>query len=535
MKQLKKYRSVFRVAPRPRRALVMIAVMVVAGSALFIATSLLFIVQGEVAGAANTRDSAQARLLAWSGAQALMSMLDEQREAILEGRTPRVDAEFVLYEVPGEMGVVRLLPVGPNDELLVSESSRADLNLLDAAALARTGLVDAPMAEAIIALRGRLGRPFQSVAEVLQAPDLTPDEVYGPVEEMRVQSSFVGGLLGRYAGAGAVLGDAPARGLADAVTVFSFEPMVNRAGEPRIRLTGDAEDFSVEELIAQWGRTTERFDQSIESFARANANRRRPMRRDRDILRDYGTADVNLDTLLDLFIIQPADWRRGKMDINTAPLEALLTLPNLTPEQADEIMLRREDLPPDERWSPVWILREGIVDAQTFTELFDRITTRSWVYRVRMMSGILDPDDEDEHLRNAVVWEMVIDLSGARPRIAYLRDISMLETSAILAANVSLGEIDRGEDRFGDLQSRERENDDALDDGVPSGDLTGGGGLDLDSDLDFGSGLGASSGDSRPGASESGNRRPSGGSMPRTEETRAAQPRRIGRWTGGGS
>ncbi|MHC4770021.1 MAG: hypothetical protein ACYTEI_15130, partial [Planctomycetota bacterium] len=58
----------------------LIAVLLVMGGAVLIATSLLFVAQAEMAGSARTADTVRSRALAWSGVQAAIVRLNEQRE-----------------------------------------------------------------------------------------------------------------------------------------------------------------------------------------------------------------------------------------------------------------------------------------------------------------------------------------------------------------------------------------------------------------------------------------------------------------------
>jgi hypothetical protein len=48
-----------------------------------------------------------------------------------------------------------------------------------------------------------------------------------------------------------------------------------------------------------------------------------------------------------------------------------------------------------------------------------------------------------------VIYEVVIDLSAPRPRVAYLRNITLLQTTATLAARAA---VDRFDDRLDDEQ-----------------------------------------------------------------------------------
>ncbi len=100
-------------SPGGNHGLALVAVMVVMGGALLVATSLVFVLNAEVAGSSVAAERVQAQALARSGIMVVMGRLNEQRETILAGRTPELDETYEIYETGTRVGVVRLLPVGP--------------------------------------------------------------------------------------------------------------------------------------------------------------------------------------------------------------------------------------------------------------------------------------------------------------------------------------------------------------------------------------------------------------------------------------
>jgi len=523
---------------RRHRGFVMLAVMVVVGGALLIAASLLFVIQADAAGAAGTLQAEQSRSLAWSGVQVVMSELDDQRETILDSERPTLDDEYVLYEAGRELGVARLLPIAPDGELLVSEAGKLDLNVIDADALEATGLVDATLAQAIIDYRESLGRPFQSVAELLQVEGVTPDLLYGPIEDIKLidDANFIAAPLDeRYA---ASVGAGDVRGLADVVTVFAFEPNLQRNGKLRINLNVPwSEDLG--------RRIADRFDEEGASVVRAVLRQGGAFDSESRIFEIMNNANVEPEEwpeYVDAFTAEDHDYRKGLLDINTAPYEALLGLPGLDPDQAAEIVNAREGLTREDRWSIAWPAIEGVVEPEQYNEFGDRLTTRSWTWRVRIAAGTVDAEDPDAELRHPVIYEAVIDLSSPRPRLAYLRDITMLETAATIALNADLAEpeFDRREPETDDQYGTLATTDDigtAEDFGLGSGDFadddTAGSGFDLgdEDDLDFG---GAAARPREPVEESDGARSdPAPGDAAGTGEASGPPPRRVGRWKPG--
>ncbi len=411
--------------------LALVAVLVVMGGALLVATSLLFVANAEIAGSSVAAERVQAQALARSGIMAVMGRLNEQRETILAGRTPELDEAYEIYETGTRVGVVRLLPVGPGGELLVPEAGKRDLQVIDAEMLVATGLVDEDLAARIVDHREReLRRPYQSVGELLGVTGMTAETLYGPVDEI---------------GQSAAEGDRPAdgvRGLCDAVTVYGFEPALQLSGKLRINLNVPWSD----ELGS---RVAERFGtDSSETLKR---------------IMDGGTVfdtETEIFGVLNFFQMEPSEWPEiidtftsedgelhyGRLDINTAPYEALLTLPGIEPEQAADIVRMRDDLSDDQRATVAWPAIAGIVEPQAYEQLGGLITTRSWTYRLRLAAGEVDADSSHEGmvglagLAGAIIYEVVLDLSSPRPRIAYLREMTWLRTAALIAANVDTDE-----------------------------------------------------------------------------------------------
>ena len=431
---------------QPRRAFALVAVLIVMGSALLVATGLIFMTQAEVAGSAGAFDRAQSRALAWSGLQALMADLDEQRQTILDGRAARLDERYVIYEEEAGLGVVRLLAIGPDGEHLVPEAGKLDLSRLDAEMLVATGLVDDALAEAVISYRdGR--RPLQSVAELLEVPGMSAETLYGPLADL--VSGDSDGPAGAGFGGGTTIGAGP-RGLADVVTVYGVEPAIQRNGRLRINLNVEWSDELGDRVSRRFGRDlSEMLRQIIQGGTTFDTEATLF-----EVLRFFEVAPDEWPEIIDTFTAESGDFHFGRLDINTAPYEALVALPGLEPEQAAEIVQSRDDLGDEERATIAWPAFLGIVEAQAYDQLAGRITTRSWTYRLRLAAGEEDPDDPGAPLRHAVIYEAVIDLSAPRPRVAYLREMTLFDITVLVASNTAPDEdgFDEEVDPGGDVE-----------------------------------------------------------------------------------
>ncbi len=415
---------------RRQHGFALVAVLIVMGGALLVATSLLFVAQAEIAGSAVAADQAQAQALARSGMVAVIARLNEQRQEILDGRTPRIDEEFVIYESAGLKGVVRLLAVGPGGEVLVPEAGRLDLQSTDADALAATGLIDPDLARAIVDHRDQtLNRPYQSVGELLNVPGMSAETMYGPIDELGDAPNTPGEIPDTLAKTGSSV-----RGLSDVVTVYGFEPALQQDGTLRINLNSPWSDELAERVTERFGSGASETLQGIMASGTTFDSDSKIF----EVLNFFQMQPSEWPEIIDTFTADESEMHYGRLDINTASYEALLGLPGIEPSQATEIVQMRDDLADDERATIAWPAIRGIIEAQAYEQIGGLITTRSWTYRLRLAAGEIDADDADDldaPLTHAVVYEFVVDLSSPRPRLAYLREITWLRSTALIAAH----------------------------------------------------------------------------------------------------
>ena len=422
-------------------AFVLLTMLVILAIAISVVAGMVMLARGDAAIAVTHERNAQSRALAWSGVQALGVTLEGQRQQLMVGEAPQVDGQMVIYEAPDALGVVRLLPIGldarGDASRLRAEGGLVDLNRVDAVGLAATGLVDTAQAEAIVSARAAAGGRFLSESELIGVGGLSPEQVYGSLEAL-AWAADAGRPL-QPGGPDAVAEvptpysaetfgvQAAARGLLDAVTVFSVEPLLRGDGRPKVSLAQGWSEEIGKTLESELG---EELAAALEGMVTAGVPGSDAALV--KLLRQRNAPVGEWRRVLDAVTVHPGPWLGGRVDLGTAPYEAILATPGITPQQAAEIVRQRDDLAPDDRLSPTWLMSRGIVQADLFESLVDRVTTRCFLWRARLAAGEVSPDDPDGPLSNAVVWEVVIDLSGPRWRLAYLRDASLLPLAAAL-------------------------------------------------------------------------------------------------------
>lgn len=427
-----KSRRPSRPVPRRRGVILLVVFVIISGAAL-IMTSLSFLGRAEMRSAALVGRTSQAHALAWSGVQAIMAELDRQRSDMLNGGDPQISDNWSLYGTGAERGMVYLLPVGPEDELIVSESAKLDVNVVDEASLQRLGAMLTPeLAAAIIQARNsRAGKRFDSIADLLQVEGITPEMIWGPLDKMQVQKAaasdtdadvqFDRRLRSLERG---VSGPAP-RGLADVLTIYSIEPVIQSTGRYRININAPYDE-------RMHGRIARRYGEDLANTVRTfRQNEPDLVIQEKQWYQLLSGADMDQskpDEYIDGFCLDDQHYAQGRVDLNRAPLEVLSALPGLDGDLAAAIASARESLSASERVGVSWLVNSGALTTQQWIAAAPRLTWRTSSWRVRVLGRVLTGEGDNVEIASECVYEAVIDLSSPQPRVAYLRDITMLET-----------------------------------------------------------------------------------------------------------
>lgn len=439
-----------RRAGRRRRGTVLFAVLFLVVLASLSATTMLGAVAAERAVVGRELDEIELRSALRSALLVLMTELAEQRDAALGGEAPTPSREIKIDRDEGERAiVVRLIP-DAEGRVLTPEAGRLDLNHATAEMLGSLPGLPASLGERIVAERER--SVFQSPADVLG--------LEGAGELLEGEGSLGG------------IGDEDGGGVAafELLTVFSFDPRVqagvgedDRRGNPRVNVN------------ATWSDNMERaFEQNLSEQAAATARQlfidAPTIEHPSDLVRhliERGVPVEEWGVLLDSLTTSAERYRLGGVDINAAPRGVLAALPGIGEDVAADIISARERIDPANRRGVTWPLEEGIISVETFIGLVDHVVTRSLQWRVVLRAGFddsddgegvgsgllpeadefgveIDRDDAGGRAGPGVEVEAVIDIAGAEPRLAYLRDRSAFELVATIAAMPEFSGLDEG-------------------------------------------------------------------------------------------
>ncbi|MBX3363714.1 MAG: helix-hairpin-helix domain-containing protein [Phycisphaeraceae bacterium] len=422
------------------RGTILFAVLVVLAIGSLVGTSVLLSVDAERNAGDGVRRRDQARALAWSGVQAVMSELEQQRESLLAGGAPGLTGAWVLFiDDLGRQGVVRLLPLGEHEvDSAMSESGKLDLNHATVDMIEALGIVDRPTAEDIVAARAR--RPFASVEELLRVPGVTREMVYGGGFDLRIDPFAE-------VSRGSIVGSEAPPTFIRLATVFAFDPNVIAGAGDLARSRGTERLNLNTRWSPQLGRAIARvWDDDVARGVGQVMQSGIRFTRDSDIVRAMRQFNVEIDMwamVLDSFCTSDDAYRLGRVDIMHAPREVLAAIPGISDEAAEQIVSQREQISDVDRPTAVWLVARGILTAEEFEQAVNWITVRSLQWRVRIEVGTTLAASaseggaadrlEEAALQDRMVWEAVIDVASQRPRVAYLRDITMMEASRALA------------------------------------------------------------------------------------------------------
>ncbi len=137
---------------------------------------------------------------------------------------------------------------------------------------------------------------------------------------------------------------------------------------------------------------------------------------------DLGSLNTSLPQLMDHVTVNPAGTIPGRININQASRTVLLGIPGMTPEIADQIILRRDVAPTGDkpnRRHETWLLQEGVVTLEEMKTMMPFITAGGDVYRCQVVGYF-------QGGQAASRSEVIFDATYTLPRILFWRDISHL-------------------------------------------------------------------------------------------------------------
>lgn len=408
------------------------AVLLVVVLGALAAAGVLAMSRADSLGVAASTRAQRSRVMAWSGVQAAMSEMAAQRPALLRGESPDLTRSWVLFDEAGQRGIVRIvpragLPVQP-------EAAKLDINSATREMLAAIPGIDDDLAQRII--EGREQARFQSTEELLRITGITPRMLYADASSAGATETET----------------TPPTALMNLLTVFSFDPQVEagarmsaEVGSRRINIATPWTDDLGLAINERFG---EQAGASIATALRPGPPPGSPS----ELLAEFTRA--NLDPAIqrdafDALTITEDPFLSGGVDLTHAPAEVLAVVPGFDDQIAQRLVAMRRGLADDRRAGILWPLTEGIVTGEQMVAAIDHLAVRSLQWRLRVEAGIERRDgdsgrfrsgDLDElELQDVTTFDIVIDLTDPVPRLAYLRDATLLHA----ASDILMAEAER--------------------------------------------------------------------------------------------
>ena len=255
--------------------------------------------------------------------------------------------------------------------------------------------------------------PLASLDELLLVRGFTPELMHGSVAPRESDSS---GETPPSAG-----DSRPARGLSQFLTISSYDPDTANDGTYRINFN------SPEAVLPETA-----LPPALTNFLVALLTNGVTLSHAADLLEaklpvkdakgveteiSSGVGKAELATVLDLLTTSAELQTDGLLNVNTASIAVLTTLPGVDDALAESIVSARRSISPERRTSIAWLYQEGVVDAAKFKELAPLLTARSFQFTFQVI-GFGLPSGRFR------VLEAGIDVAPGTRRITYLRDVT---------------------------------------------------------------------------------------------------------------
>jgi type II secretory pathway component PulK len=130
-----------------------------------------------------------------------------------------------------------------------------------------------------------------------------------------------------------------------------------------------------------------------------------------------GVGKSELPLVMDLFTTAFDERLPGLINVNSASVAVLATVPGLEEPLAESIVSARRGLSPEKRSTTAWLYTEGLVSAEVFKQIAPHLTSRGFQFSFHVI-GYGVPSGRYR------VLEAVVDCAGEKPTITYLRDLT---------------------------------------------------------------------------------------------------------------
>jgi type II secretory pathway component PulK len=455
---------------QPERGFILIGILILVMLISMIALSLMFRVRAEETAMAAMLGQDQAYSTAMAGVQEAMRVVKEIKPGSTDwDDDPRAFRERLVYDDGSDKWYFTIWSPGEKDREgevrfgLTDEARKVNVNALKSHDLTKIPNMTAPMAAAV--------KDFTDFDDLV-TPEGAEQEYYnglpqpytirnGPlatIDALLLVRGFSPELLyGTDMNFNFLRDPNEGEGNFDTaffrlLTVYSVEPNADNDGVPRTNLN-DANDsypgvefpVGMTNFINELRKANMRLESPVD-LLEAKIKVKDEKGAEREVASEVGKAE--LPQALDLFTTSALSKYEGLINVNTASIEVLTTVPGIDESLAESILSARKSVSPEKRGTIAWLFQEDVMDAATFKKLAPYLTARSFQFSFQVV-GFGVPSGRFRRL------EVVIDSSELTPRVVYLRDLTRLgmpfklepaitEAPAQARASTKPGPINRG-------------------------------------------------------------------------------------------
>lgn len=431
------------VLPKPQRAFILVGVLVLVMLVSMIAVSLMFRVRADETATAASSSGDQAFAAAMAGVQEAMRVAREAKPGFTDWEdAPQIFRDRLVYDDGSDKWYFTVWSASSPESLqqfrygLTDEASKVNVNAVRGHDLAKLQNVTPLVAAAL--------RDFIDFDD-LTSPDGAEQDYYnGLPQPYTIRNGPIptidGLLLVRGITAEILYGedsnmnfrldpteeegsDAAGLGLRRSITVFSFDPNKDRDGVPRTDLNNASDPFpgvefpeAMTNFISEVRRNKLALGQAADLLEGA-IKIKDGLGREQTIVSGVGKAELPL--AMDLFTTSREPKQDGLININTASIEVLTTVPGIDEPLAEAILSTRKSISQEKRDTIAWLFQENVVDAAAFKRLAPYLTARGFQFSFQVI-GFGAPSGRFRRM------EVVIDSSESTPRVVYLRDLTRL-------------------------------------------------------------------------------------------------------------
>lgn len=424
-----------------QRGFILIGILILVMLISMIALSLMFRVRAEETAMSATLGQDQAYSAAMAGVQEAMRVVKEMKPGLTDwDDDPRAFRERLVYDDGSDKWYFTIWSPGEKDREgefrfgMTDEARKVNVNALKGHDLTKIPNMTAPLAAAV--------KDFTDFDDLV-TPEGAEQEYYnglpqpytirnGPLptlDALLLVRGFTSELLyGTDANLNFRHDANEAEGNSDTaffrlLTVYSVEPNADNDGVPRTNINDPSDSYpgvefpvAMTNFINELRKANMRLESPVD-LLEAKIKVKDEKGSEHEVASEVGKAE--LPQALDLFTTSALSKHEGLINVNTAAIEVLTTVPGIDESMAESILSARKSISPEKRGTIGWLFQEDVMDAPTFKKLAPYLTARSFQFSFQVV-GFGVPSGRFRRL------EVVIDSSELTPRVVYLRDLTRL-------------------------------------------------------------------------------------------------------------